>query len=477
MSETNTDRLIGIAERVAAAFAQDDAPALPVYFVGSGDRLAVDIAELPSAVKAWAGAVGFKGDAQEFSLVPGADGAPSAALFGRGSSRSVDVVGALPRLKALSRVGRPVRLIAADLGAVEAAVMWALGAYRFDVFKKDDTPIAALETSAEAETRAQLIAESVYLARDLVNTPTNLLGPAALELAAKNVADAHGAKFRSLVGDALVEAEYPMIHAVGRSGSQPPRLIDFTWGDAAAPKLTIVGKGVCFDTGGLDLKPPAAMRNMKKDMGGSAAALALAKAVMAANLPVRLRVLIPAVENNVGPDAFRPGDVLRSRKGLTVEIGDTDAEGRLVLADALAEADSEQPDLLLDLATLTGAARVALGTEVAAFFTPDDALAASLADASDEARDPIWRLPLYQPYLKELSSRVADISNVATAGFGGAITAALFLQRFVSSARSWAHFDIFAWNLKARPGHFEGGEATAVRAIFEMLEQRFGRSG
>lgn len=322
--------------------------------------------------------------------------------------------------------------------------------------------------------RLLTIAEGAYLARDLINTPANDMGPAALEQAARTLAARHGAEISVTAGDALLDANFPMIHAVGRAAAEAPRLIDLCWGDPAHPKVSLVGKGVCFDTGGLDLKPAAGMRLMKKDMGGAANVLALAHMVMARGLPVRLRVLIPAVENSVSASAFRPGDVLKSRLGLTVEIGNTDAEGRLVLADALALASEEDPALLIDLATLTGAARVATGLDLPPYFTDDSALAAALETAAATTRDPIWRLPLYDPYDEDLKSTIADIDNAPAGGFGGAITAALFLRRFVGDGISWAHFDIHGFNNTAKPGRPKGGECMAARALFALLETRHG---
>jgi leucyl aminopeptidase len=295
-----------------------------------------------------------------------------------------------------------------------------------------------------------------------------------LATAVEQVAGKFGASYRVVVGDALVEAGYPLIHAVGQASPREPRLIELLWGEADAPKLTLVGKGVCFDTGGLDIKPSAGMLLMKKDMGGAALMLALARFVMASGQNVRLRLLIPAVENAIGGSAFRPGDIFRSRKGLTVEIGNTDAEGRLVLADALADADAEKPELMLDAATLTGAARVALGTEIPGLFTPDDALAQDLAQHAEALTDPLWRLPLYAPYRKLIDSPIADINNAGSKPFAGSITAALFLKDFVTETKAWAHLDIYALNDEARPGRPRGGEATALRALVALVEQRFG---
>jgi leucyl aminopeptidase len=318
------------------------------------------------------------------------------------------------------------------------------------------------------------IIDGVFLARDLINTPANDMGPQELEDAARALANRHGAELRAIVGDDLIAQNFPLIYAVGRAAARAPRLIDLTWGDARHPKVTLIGKGVCFDSGGLDIKPESGMLNMKKDMGGAATLLALAHMLMDRGAPLRLRVLIPAVENAISGSAFRPRDVYRSRKGLTVEIGNTDAEGRLILADAIALADAEAPDLIVDMATLTGAARVALGTEIPPFYTDDDALAASLARAAVSENDPLWRMPLWRPYDQLLESKTADINNVASGNFGGSITAALFLRRFVSAAKAWLHFDIYAWNQTGKPGRPEGGECQGARALYRLLVQRYG---
>ena len=315
---------------------------------------------------------------------------------------------------------------------------------------------------------------AAYLVRDLVNTPAEDMMPQHLAEAARALAEEFGAQFTEIVGDELLVRNYPLVHAVGRASVHAPRLLDLRWGDPAHPRLTLVGKGVCFDSGGLDIKPASGMRWMKKDMGGAAHVLGLARLVMATGLPVRLRVLVPTVENAISGSSFRPGDVIRSRKGLTVEIENTDAEGRLVLCDALAEAGTEEPALLIDFATLTGAARVALGTDLPGFFTNDDALADALALAGEAERDPVWRLPLFKPYRRELESQVADLLNCSTNGFGGAITAALFLQRFVPKGIDWLHFDLNAWNVSERAGRPKGGEAMGLYATFRYLEQRFG---
>jgi leucyl aminopeptidase len=317
------------------------------------------------------------------------------------------------------------------------------------------------------------MANAIALVRDLINTPAEDMGPSELSAAARKLGKQFRADVKVIAGDALLKQNFPTIHAVGRASDDPPRLIDLRWGKKSDPKVSIVGKGVCFDTGGLDLKPAAGMLRMKKDMGGGAHALGLASLIMALKLPVRLRMLVPAVENNVAGNAIRPLDVIRTRKGITVEIGNTDAEGRLVMCDALAAADSENPDMIVDFATLTGAARVAVGIELAAMFCNDDRLAADLEKAAATVQDPIWRLPLWQPYRKLLESQVADINNVSEGGFGGAITAALYLQEFVGENTPWAHFDIMAWNTSPRPGRPVGGEAQSLRAVFEMLEKRY----
>jgi leucyl aminopeptidase len=318
------------------------------------------------------------------------------------------------------------------------------------------------------------MANAAALARDLINTPANDMGPEELAQAAQQLAQSFDAKFNCIVGDELTRQNFPLINAVGMASPRAPRLIDFTWGDPSHPKVTLVGKGVCFDTGGLDLKPSSGMLIMKKDMGGAANVLALAQMVMDAQLKVCLRVLIPAVENAVAGNAFRPLDIFTSRKGLTVEIGNTDAEGRLVLADALALADEEKPDLLIDLGTLTGAARVALGPDLPPFYTDDETLAEALSACAKQEHDPLWRLPLWPPYDSWLDSKVANINNAPSGGFAGSITCALFLQRFVEAARSWLHVDIYGWTPTAKPGRPEGGECQAARAIYRLLSNRYG---
>ena len=318
------------------------------------------------------------------------------------------------------------------------------------------------------------MAEAASLARDLINTPANDMGPEQLAEAAQQMAARFGAEFTCIVGDELKRQNFPLVHAVGMASTRAPRLVDFSWGDPAHPKVTLVGKGVCFDTGGLDLKSSSGMLIMKKDMGGAANVLALAQMVMDARLKVRLRVLIPAVENAVAGNAFRPLDIFTSRKGFSVEIGNTDAEGRLVLADTLAFADEDKPELLVDLGTLTGAARVALGPDLPPFYTNDETLAASVAAHAKTENDPLWRMPLWPAYDSWLDSKVADINNAPSGGFAGSITCALFLQRFVEHARSWLHVDIYGWTPTAKPARPEGGECQAARAIYKLLSERYG---
>ncbi|MDG4883533.1 leucyl aminopeptidase family protein [Mesorhizobium sp. WSM4884] len=442
--------------------------ALPVYLLGKDG---LDGAGLPPSVIAWARANGFSGEAGRTLILPGEGGALAGALFGTGDGESQLAVGALAR-----SLPEGEWYLAQDLPAPDlAALALVLGGYVFTRYgKKPGKALRfALPPGADAA-HVRRIADGVFLTRDLVNTPTSDMGPGELEEAVQTLAAAHGADISVVKGDDLLARNFPMIHAVGRASAGAPRLIDMSWGPGDAPKVTLVGKGVCFDTGGLDIKPSSGMLLMKKDMGGAANVLGLASMVMAAKLNVRLRVLIPAVENSIAGNAFRPGDVLRSRKGITVEIGNTDAEGRLVLADALALADEEKPSLLIDMATLTGAARVALGPDLPPFYTGDEALASDLAAASLAAEDPLWRMPLWRPYDAKLSSKVADINNVTTDGFAGSITAALFLKRFVEKTPGWAHFDIFAWNPADRPHGLTGGEAQGIRALERIIATRFG---
>ncbi len=448
--------------------------ATPILFVTKSSWDAVR-ADLPEAAQRFATASGYSGKPGQYLALPTADGEIGHVLFGldEPGAKSHDPFrpGALPGLLPagvyrFANTPHDVRL---------AALAFALGAYKFGRYRKAEPPAVRLVppdgVDAAAISRA---ADAAALARDLINTPSNDMGPAELADAADALATRFGASISVIVGDELATQNFPLIRAVGMASTRAPRLIDLTWGDPSHPKVTLVGKGVCFDTGGLDLKPSSAMLIMKKDMGGAANVLALASMIMDAGLKLRLRVLIPAVENSVAGNAMRPLDIFPSRKGPTVEIGNTDAEGRLVLADALAYADEEAPDLLIDLGTLTGAARVALGPDLPPYYTNDEALALDVARHASAENDPLWRMPLWGPYDSWLDSKVANINNAPSGGFAGSITCALFLQRFVEAAKSWLHVDIYGWTPKAKPGRPEGGECQAARAIFALLSERYG---
>lgn len=446
--------------------------ALPLRPLGE-DALPSWLESRPAAVRSWVEANGFQGKSGQHLLIPDADGALALALCGMSPSPDFRDFASLPS-SLPSRTWRLEDASDPDL-ASRVALGWALGGYAFARYDKGKDESRARLAWPPGVDRSEISRTygAVALARDLINTPAADLGPAELAAEAGRVARAGGATRRVVVGDALLRRNYPMIHAVGRASDRAPRLIDLRWGSARHPKVTVVGKGVCFDSGGLDLKPASGMALMKKDMGGAAAALGLAHMVMDAGLRVRLRVLIPAVENSVSGASFRPGDVLTSRKGLTVEIGNTDAEGRLILADALAEADREKPELLFDFATLTGAARIALGPDLAALYTHDDGLAGDLRRFGESVCDPVWRMPLWQPYACMIRGKVADIANAGEDRMAGSITAALFLDRFVERAAAWAHFDIYGWNARSRPGRPEGGEAHAMRAVYALLASRY----
>ena len=422
----------------------------------------------------WLKAAGFTAAAGKVLLLPGDDGNLAGVVLGLGADEDPFALAALP--SQLPTGTYALALSPPEMRGDRAALAWALGSYSFKRYKGRDAAkgrtILAWPSDADSA-HVGRVASGMFLARDLINTPANEMGPAELASAAERVAKDHGAQFAIVEGRALVEHNYPMIWAVGASSPRTPRLVELRWGDAARPRVTLVGKGVCFDSGGLDIKSASAMATMKKDMGGAAAVLALAHMVMDAKLPVALNVLIPAVENSVSGDAYRPGDVLKSRKGLTVEVGNTDAEGRLVLADALAHADNEAPDLLICMATLTGAARIATGFDLPPFFTSDDTLAADLMRASEAEADAMWRLPLWRGYRGLIEGKVADLTNSPDGPNAGAITAALFLERFVEKAKAFVHFDIAAWNDRTRPGRPVGGEAQAIRAIFAMLRGRY----
>ena len=455
------------------AFAPAAAAAKPIWCVDDQSWKSVR-EKLPAAARSFADASGFKPDAGRHLVLPDTGGGVAGCLFGLGKrgDRNPDPLLAGKLATVLPK--GDWKFAEAPKDARLATLAFALSSYRFGKYRKNEKkqPRLVVPSSVDAKEVAR-IAEGMSLARDLVNTPANDLGPAELEAAIRALAKKHGAKVSSVVGKDLLKKNFPLVYAVGQGSERAPRLVEFIWGKPSHPKLTLVGKGVCFDTGGLDIKPDAAMLLMKKDMGGAAASLALAHMIMDAKLKVRLRVIIPAVENSISGLAFRPGDIFKSRKGITVEIGNTDAEGRLVLADALALADEEKPELVIDFATLTGAARVALGPEIPPAFTDDDALWSALAKHSAKEADPLWRLPLWQPYMEMLGSKIADTNNVG-GGHAGAVTAALFLSKFVEQAKSWLHLDIFAWNPKEHPGRPEGGEAHSVRALFALLTERYG---
>jgi leucyl aminopeptidase len=430
---------------------------------------------LPAQARQFALANGFAAKPGSCLTLPDANGDIAQVVFGledeTSKFRDPFRAGLLPGLLPAGLY----RFANAPHDARLATLAFALGSYRFSRYRKNDTPGVRLVPSDNIDVAdIARMAEAATLARDLINTPSNDMGPAELAHAALDLATRFGASFNCIVGDELTQQNFPLIHAVGMASTRAPRLIDFTWGDPAHPKVTLVGKGVCFDTGGLDLKPSSGMLIMKKDMGGAANVLALALMIMDARLKVRLRVLIPAVENAVAGNAFRPLDIFRSRKGITVEIGNTDAEGRLVLADALALADEEKPDLLIDLGTLTGAARVALGPDLPPFYTNDEPLALDLARCAKQENDPLWRLPLWPAYDSWLDSKVANINNAPSGGFAGSITCALFLQRFVEDAKSWLHVDIYGWTPSAKPARPEGGECQAARAVYKLLGERYG---
>lgn len=417
----------------------------------------------------WARKAGFKAEAGSLLLVPTADGHLGGALFGLGKTPS-DAPFLSGKLARTLPAG-DWHIETAPLTANRLSLGYGLGSYRFERYRQaaKEVPTLMIPTDADATDIKRQLA-GVFLARDLINTPTNDMGPDALEDVFRALAEHYKAKFTAIRGDDLLKENFPLIHTVGRASAEAPRLLELRWGKKGHRKVTLVGKGVCFDTGGLDIKPASSMLLMKKDMGGAANVMGLALMIMDAKLKIDLRVLVPVVENSISANAFRPGDIYRSRKGLTVQIDNTDAEGRLILADALALADEEEPELLIDMATLTGAARVALGPDLPPFFTDDDDLASELGDASLSVDDPLWRMPLYMGYDKDIAARIADITNAPAGGMAGAITAALFLKRFVTRTKSWAHFDIYGWAPTERPHSPIGGEAQAIRALYHHLK-------
>ncbi|MBX4899388.1 MULTISPECIES: leucyl aminopeptidase family protein [Rhizobium] len=438
---------------------------LPIFAVtpahietGTIDPIALD----------WARKAGYKAESGSLLLIPTAEGHLGGALYGLGTNPSEQpyITGRLARALPAGEW----HIETAPLTANRLALGFGLGSYRFDRYKSEKSPRATLMIPRDADgadIKRQLA--GVFLARDLINTPTNDMGPDQLEAAFRALAGHYKAEISVITGDELLKQNFPLVHTVGRASADAPRLLELRWGKKGHRKVTLVGKGVCFDTGGLDIKPAASMLLMKKDMGGAANVMGLALMIMDAKLKVDLRVIVPVVENAISSNAFRPGDIYRSRKGLTVQIDNTDAEGRLILADALAYADEEEPELLIDMATLTGAARVALGPDLPPFFTDDANLAHELTEASLETDDPIWRLPLYAGYEKDIRTKFADLTNAPAGGMAGSITAALFLKRFVSKAKSWVHFDIYGWAPSERPHSPGGGEAQAIRALFHHI--------
>ena len=421
---------------------------------------------------AWVASTGFTATPDSTCLVPGRRGRLACVLVGVAAGDDPWALAGVP--DAVPAGAYHLDLKWASRGLERAALGWALAAYRFERYKKSTPPTAVLfPGSAGAADAARVQARAVARVRDLINTPASDMMPKDLAAAVSELAAGHGADVRVVTGAALLDEGYPAIHAVGRASAHRPRLIDLTWGDPGTPRLTLVGKGVCFDTGGLDIKPASGMRLMKKDMGGAAHAIGLADLVMSAALPVRLRLLVPAVENAIAGNAYRPGDVVATRKGLTIEVDNTDAEGRIVLSDALTDGAADTPDLMIDFATLTGAARIALGTDLPAMFSNDEAVAAGIAEAGRDVHDEVWRMPLHAPYRALIESKVADIMNGSTQPYGGAITAALFLQEFVPDEIPWAHLDLMAWTTRAKPARPVGGEAMALRAVFEFLERRY----
>ena len=439
--------------------------AAPLWFVTPATLDSV-LAQLPAAAQAHARALAFAGKPGQYALVPFEAGL--GVLFGESPDDSF-AIGKLVGLLPAGTYG----FANAPAHPEQAALGWLLSAYRFAAYKKREAAPMLVAPSGMDAAKVERLAGAVALGRDLINTPANDMGPEALEAAVRALAGRFGADVSAIRGDDLLTQNFPLIHAVGRAAAQAPRLVEFVWGRKDAPKVTLVGKGVTFDTGGLDIKPESAMAIMKKDMGGAATALALADMLMSAGVDIRLRVIIAIVENSISASSFRPGDIYTSRKGLSVEIGNTDAEGRLILADALTYADEGEPELLLDFATLTGAARVALGPDLPPFYTDDEALAAEIAQFGMMHHDPVWRMPLWQPYARLLEGKISDLNNISGGPFAGSITAALFLKNFVTTP-CWVHFDVYGWNPATKPGRPEGGEIQSARLLYELILRRYG---
>jgi len=453
---------------------KNKAATIPIHLL-HGKNYAAWLKSQPQHTRHWLETNQFKADAGNFCLLPGKDGTLEGIACGVGETPDVWSIAHLT----ISLPPKTYRLEGkiAPGQATQLALGWALASYRFNRYKKHTKPLAQLLAPKGCDMAyVKAMSTSIFWARDLINTPANDMHPAALAGEAVSWAKKHKADVSVIKGESLLKANYPMVYAVGKAASIPPHLVDIKFPRKGAPKITLVGKGVCFDSGGLDIKSTGNMKLMKKDMGGAACVLALAKTIIELKLPVQLRVLLPIVENAIAGNAMRPLDIVPTRKGITVEIGNTDAEGRLILCDALFEADSEKPDLLIDCATLTGAARSALGTEIPAFFTNDDKLATHLMAASNAVADPLWRLPLWKNYRKQLDTPNADLSNDPDSAYGGAITAALYLQEFVSKTPSWLHIDMMAWNVSAKPGRPQGGDAMAIRALYALMREYYGTS-
>lgn len=448
----------------------------PIWTAANGTLDKV-LKKIPASGRTWIKATGWNAEAGSVALLPGKDGALAGAVLGLGGEadpgRRAMLAGVLPRALPAGNYHFESEPENPEL----TSLAWAMGCYRFDRYKNgdDQKPRRLVLPKGVDAARLGNTSDAVMLGRDLINIPANDFGPAELEIAARDLAKKHGAKIRVITGDALLKQNFPLIHAVGRASTRAPRLIDMTFGPARAPKVTLVGKGVCYDTGGLSIKPTAGMVLMKKDMGGAAAVLSLASMIMSAKLKVRLRVLVPAVENSIAGNAYRPGDVLPSRNGMSVEIGNTDAEGRLVLADALTLASEEKPDVLLTMATLTGAARVALGPDLPPFYCTDETFAAETLAHGAAIDDPLWRMPFWEPYDQLLAARTGAVNHISQGAFAGSVTAAMFLKRFVSDADLYAHFDIYGWVSKDKPARPEGGEPQGARALFAAFEARYGK--
>ncbi len=452
-------------------FTSNTKKAVPIHCITKAQFSKKDH-DLSKMELAWAKTNGFSGASGQYCIVPNDKGGIECVLFGLGSGVGTGKSMSHGKLARLLPKGN-YKLVGDQVSPELSELAWALGGYSFDRYRKrkHETPKLVVNTRS----KARRLAEGSFIARDLVNTPANDMGPDALEKAFRKIGKAHSAKVSVIKGNALLTKGFPMVHAVGRASIEAPRVLDMRWGKASHPKVTLVGKGVTFDTGGLNIKPGGSMALMKKDMGGAANVLGLAHMIMKAKLPVRLRVIIGAVENSISSNAFRPGDVLESRKGISVEIDNTDAEGRLVLGDCLTWGDEEKPEMMIDMATLTGAARVALGPDLPPFYTNDDAFAQTLGETSMEINDPLWRLPLWDPYQSMLGSKIADVNHITAGGFAGSVTAALFLSRFVENAKTWAHFDIFAWTPAEKPWAPVGGEAQGIRSLIDVFEKRYSK--